>query len=62
MKAKEFPIDTPYTLALVELDEGGNLLGVLRGQVAGVKYGSRIAVKFVDVTNEKWPRIFFDVI
>lgn len=62
VKAKEFPIDTPYTLALVGLDEGGTLLGIMRGESEGLGHGSKVSVKFVDVKNEKWPRIFFEII
>ena len=61
-KAKEFPISTPYTLALVKLDEGGNLLGVIRGQSGALRYGAKVAVKFIDFDNERWPRIFFDLL
>lgn len=62
VKAKDFPINTPYTLALVKLHEGGNLLGVIRGQTVGLKHGAKVTVKFTDLNNEKWPRIFFDLL
>jgi len=60
VKSKEFPLGTPYTLALVALDEGGHLMGVLRG--AAPKHGARVLVKFEDAPGDsgKWPRTFFD--
>jgi uncharacterized protein len=62
VKSKEFPIEAPYTLALVSLQEGGNLIGVLRGSAP--RYGLKIFVKFEDVpgSSGKWPRTFFDVV
>ena len=33
VKSKEFPIETPYVLALVRLLEGGKLLGVLDEEI-----------------------------
>ena len=63
VKSKEFPLDTPYTLALVKLEEGGSLLGVIRGVQATPKHGSKVSVKFEDAAGGrgKWPRIFFDL-
>jgi uncharacterized protein len=62
VKSKEFPLDAPYTLALVALVEGGNLIGVLRGFQSPPKHGSKVLVKFEDLPNSpgKWPRTFFD--
>ncbi|HYB04833.1 MAG TPA: OB-fold domain-containing protein [Nitrososphaerales archaeon] len=62
VKSKEFPLDVPYTLALVTLVEGGNLMGVLRGFQSVPKHGSKVLAKFEDPPNnrEKWPRTFFD--
>lgn len=61
VKSKEFPVDTPYTLALVRLEQGGNLLGVLRGFQSPVRNGTRVVAKFEDVAQHpgKWPRTFF---
>jgi len=63
VKSKEFPLDTPYTLALVKLEEGGNLLGVVAGVQSTPKHGSRVSVKFEDAANSKgkWPRVFFEI-
>lgn len=63
VKAKEFPINTPYTLALVQLEEGGNLLGIV--DPAPPKLSKDIAVytKFKDIGERaKWPRIVFEPI
>jgi len=61
VKSKEFPLETPYTLALVKLEGGGNLLGVLKGFESLPKYGAKVVVKFEDVPGHvaKWPRTFF---
>jgi len=63
VKSKEFSLDTPYTLALVKLEEGGNLIGVVRGFQPAPKHGSKVLVKFEDVPEGpgKWPRTFFDL-
>jgi uncharacterized OB-fold protein len=62
VKSKEFPLDVPYTLALVALVEGGNLIGVLRGFQSLPKHGSKVLVIFEDPQGStgKWPRTFFD--
>ena len=63
VKSKDFPLDTPYTLALVKLHEGGNLLGVISGATSGIASGSEVSVGFRDVgENERWPRVFFELI
>ena len=63
VKSRDFPLDTPYTLAIVKLDAGGNLLGVIDGSATEVASGSKVSVKFRDVgENGKWPRIFFELI
>lgn len=61
VKSKEFPVDVPYTLAIVRLEEGGNLLGVLRVLQPPVKNGTKVVVKFEDVPEYigKWPKTFF---
>jgi uncharacterized OB-fold protein len=64
VKSEEFPLETPYTLALVTLVEGGNLIGVLRGPKTSQMHGSKVRVRFEDVSRfpGKWPRTFFDPI
>jgi len=63
VKSKDFPLDTPYTLALVRLDEGGNLLGVISGATSGVANGSEVSVRFRDIEdNGRWPRVFFELV
>lgn len=65
-KSKEFPLETPYTLALVTLEEGGNLMGVLKSKA---EIGRAVQVKFetVDasaklIPEKDRPRIFFEII
>jgi uncharacterized OB-fold protein len=59
VKSKEFPVDTPYLLALVELNEGGKLLGVLDAQDEQI-IGLSVRVEFREIIQgDKWPRIFF---
>lgn len=61
MKAADFPVKTPYTLVLVRLDEGGQLLGILDS--GEVSIGTRVRVNFRLLSNTtQWPRIFFDPI
>jgi uncharacterized OB-fold protein len=61
-KSKEFPLATPYTLVLVQLEEGGNLLGVLDCKTA-VQTGSKARVKFKSIRNESLnPTIFFELV
>ncbi len=63
VKSRDFPLDTPYTLAIVKLDEGGNLIGVINGSTSEVVSGTKVSVNFRDVgENGKWPRIFFELI
>lgn len=56
-KAEDFPLETPYVLGLVEIIEGGNLLGILGNDS---KIGDQVVVRF-SKTGEK-TRIFFDPI
>ncbi|MHB8567081.1 MAG: Zn-ribbon domain-containing OB-fold protein [Nitrososphaerales archaeon] len=66
-KSKEFPLETPYTLALVTLKEGGNLLGIVKDQ-AKAAFGLKVRVKFetldssarINVERERL-RIFFEI-
>ena len=59
VKSKEFPINVPYLLTLVRLDEGGNLVGIIQEGVA--KYGSRVRISFRKLNEKEWPRIFFSI-
>ncbi|MDH2900421.1 MAG: Zn-ribbon domain-containing OB-fold protein [archaeon] len=57
-KSKDFPLATPYTLALVELEEGGNLLGVLDEK--GTSLGAKVKVNFRIIRSDSaQPTIFF---
>jgi len=64
VKSKEFPVPTPYDLSLVNLVEGGNLLGVLE-KTPGIEieYGANVRVIFRDIADQigEWPRIFFEL-
>lgn len=61
VKSKDFPVNTPYLLALVKLDEGGNLLGVINDAVQKASIGSPVSVKAMDIGDAgRWPRIFFE--
>ncbi|MFI5421958.1 MAG: Zn-ribbon domain-containing OB-fold protein, partial [Nitrososphaerales archaeon] len=60
MKSKEFPVETPYVLALVRLVEGGNLLGVLDTKSGFGELGANVQVEFRQLNEiERWPRIYF---
>lgn len=59
VKSKEYPIDVPYLLALVRLEEGGNLLGVFDGKSA-VRLEAPVKVTFRKLKEKEWPRIFFE--
>lgn len=73
-KSRDFPLDAPYTLALVRLAEGGNLFGtVLDEDSAKISFGTNVDVTFKEVesvasnsirqiSSEKGrPRIFFKI-
>lgn len=61
VKSKDFPLETPYILALVRLEEGGNLLGVFNGTMSQLSYGTEVQAKFRNAReNDRWPRIFFE--
>ncbi|MHB1907332.1 MAG: Zn-ribbon domain-containing OB-fold protein [Nitrososphaerales archaeon] len=54
-KAEDFPLDVPYDLALVELEEGGNLLGVMKDHA---DIGSKVRIAFQRIGDSS--RIFFE--
>ncbi len=58
-KAKDFPLETPYKLALVKLDEGPSLLGIL--EVKPQVEGARVRVRFRTLKEAERPRIFFEI-
>lgn len=53
-KSGEFPIEVPYHLALVKLDEGPNLLGILEEPTA-----VKVKVVFKKLRDGERARIFF---
>jgi uncharacterized OB-fold protein len=58
-KSKAFPLEAPYSLALVQLNEGGYLLGIAEADDAA-RIGSTVKVFFKAAgDNSEWPRIFF---
>ena len=67
-KSAGFPVDVPYNLVLVSLNEGGNLLGIIQSKDA-ISIEARVRVKFSQVngrepklSSEKGrPRIFFEL-
>jgi len=68
-KSGEFPVEAPYLLALVALEEGGNLLGVLRGTSEKGIYGAKVRVRFEIVPKDEpfspekeRARIFFELL
>ncbi len=63
-KSKEFPLETPYTLVLTNLNEGPNLLGIIdQTESRKIEIGMRVKVRFGNLTENpnEWPRIFFDI-
>ncbi|MDA4131454.1 MAG: Zn-ribbon domain-containing OB-fold protein [Thaumarchaeota archaeon] len=63
VKSKEFPIDTPYVLALVQLVEGGRILGVVENPLdRKLALDLMVRIEFRKPNgNDAWPRIFFVV-
>lgn len=62
VKSQEFPVETPFVLALTKLKDGPRLLGVLDIQ-RSAEVRARMKVKIVFRKTEeqsKWPRIFFE--
>jgi len=61
VKSQEFPIATPYVLALVQPIEGGRILGVLENpsDLTSLE-DAKVKIKFRKLNeNDRWPRIFF---
>jgi uncharacterized OB-fold protein len=63
--SSKFASEVPYYLVLINLDEGGRLLGVLRNaRNAEPSSGMKVRVKFEQMENRErmwpnWPRVFF---
>jgi uncharacterized protein len=67
VKSQEFPLETPFILALTRLDEGPRLLGVLDAEPnVMIQTGDKVRVLFkqipVDSPAAGWPRIFFQLL
>jgi uncharacterized protein len=73
VKSQEFPLDMPFVLALVRLNEGPKLLGVLRANASEIssettKMGKKVRVNFEvlnspsEKSQSRWPRIFFETV
>ncbi len=71
-KAGDFPLDTPYTLAVIRLEEGGNLLATLYNSKSGkreIKQGGKVKIRFLPVFQRPYrsisengrPTIFADL-
>lgn len=58
-KSKDFPLETPYNLALVKLDEGPSLLGIL--ELKPQVDDARVRVRFRTLNETERPRIFFEI-
>jgi uncharacterized OB-fold protein len=58
-KSNDFPLETPYNLGIVKLDEGPNLLGIVEAKPE--KDGVRVKVSFRALTQSERPRIFFEI-
>jgi uncharacterized protein len=73
-KSRDYPLEAPYTLALVNLVEGGNLLGVVsNADSSKISYGRNVRVTFKVVQGagdgirpispeKERPRIFFELL
>jgi uncharacterized protein len=60
VKSKEFPLNTPYLLGLVHLEEGGSLIGVVdTDSNSELRYGTKVRVEFRTLDEKELPRIFF---
>jgi uncharacterized OB-fold protein len=63
-KSADFPIETPYDLGLVRLEEGGNLLGIINTDETKTRLAlnSKVRIRFKKIPeNSDKPRIFFDI-
>lgn len=62
-KSAEFPIEVPYNLGLVRLEEGGNLLGIIniKDENRTPVLNSKVRARFKKIPeNSDRPRVFFD--
>jgi len=60
VKSKEFPLDVPYLLALVGLEEGGMLIGIVESDLrSNLEHGTKVTVQFRKMEEKECPRIFF---
>jgi uncharacterized OB-fold protein len=58
VKSKSFPLEVPYVLVLVRLEEGGNLLGVMEEKP--ITLGTKVKVSFREILSDSvHPTIFF---
>jgi uncharacterized protein len=62
VKSREFPISVPYLLALVELEEGGNLMGIFEDGTSKIRYQTAVKVTFRKLNEKELPRIFFSLV
>ncbi len=63
-KSAEFPIEVPYNLGLVRLEEGGNLMGIINLKVENETpvLNSKVRIRFEKIPeNSDRPRVFFDL-
>jgi uncharacterized OB-fold protein len=64
VKSADFPIEAPYNLGLVRLEEGGNLLGIINTDETKTPptLNSKVRIRFKKIPeNSDRPRIFFDI-
>lgn len=63
-KSAEFPLQIPYNLALVQLEEGGSLFGIIEEEEGkSPTFGLKVKVRFKKIPEDSdRPRIFFDPI
>jgi uncharacterized OB-fold protein len=63
-KSAEFPIEIPYTLGLVRLEEGGNLLGIIdiKSENRTPVLNSKVRIRFKKIPESSdRPRVFLDL-
>ena len=51
----EWNSELPYTLALIDLEEGPRMLSRMMGDTSEIRIGDSVQVVFVDVENQKLP-------